>query len=148
MGETEGNIHLVWWGNVNQVCGKTRQIQWKMKVEQRWLEDRWRRPPNAARTRRGTDFGGSRDRQFVVIVATKDRFVFCALHASALCCSILWACVAYHFTAEPLLLLDVSTSQHLQLTGASLKGEKFDELTCCKGGILWRWQIEIMLALQ
>jgi hypothetical protein len=37
-------------GNVNQVCGKTRQNKWKMKG-----------PPNAARTRRGTDFGGSRE---------------------------------------------------------------------------------------
>jgi hypothetical protein len=33
----------------------------KWKMDQRWLEDRWRRLPNAARTRRGTDLGGSRD---------------------------------------------------------------------------------------
>jgi hypothetical protein len=36
--------------------------QWKM--ERRWLESRWRRPPNATRTRRGANFGGSRDMHF------------------------------------------------------------------------------------
>ena len=45
--------------------------------------------------------------------------------------------VAYHF-ASVLLLRDISISQkqHLQLTGAALSGQKFDELTCWKGGIL------------
>ena len=43
--------------------------------------------------------------------------------------------VAYHFAAEPLFLLYFSTS-HLQLTGAALAGQKFDELNCWKGGIL------------
>jgi hypothetical protein len=37
--------------------------------------------------------------------------LFHALCASALAIPILRACVAYHFAAEPLLLLDVSTSQ-------------------------------------
>jgi hypothetical protein len=49
--------------------------------------------------------------------------------------------------AEPLLLLDVSTSQHLQLTGATLAGQKLDELTCWKGGTLWRCHIEWHWAL-
>ena len=31
-------------------------------MERRWLESRWRRSPNTARTRRGADSGGSRDR--------------------------------------------------------------------------------------
>ena len=41
------------------MCGKTRQDKWKM--DRRWLEDRQRRPPSTARTRRGIDFGRSRD---------------------------------------------------------------------------------------
>jgi hypothetical protein len=41
-------------------------------------------------------------------VATEDRRF---LHASALNVPVLWACVAYHLVAKPLLLLDVSTSQ-------------------------------------
>jgi hypothetical protein len=36
---------------------------------------------------------------------------FYTLRASALGGHVLWACVAYHFVTEPLLLLDVSTSQ-------------------------------------
>ena len=43
---------------------KTKQMDiWEM--ERRWLESRWRRSPNAARTRRGVDFGGSRDSRCV-----------------------------------------------------------------------------------
>jgi hypothetical protein len=38
----------------------------------------------------------------IVSVATEDRRV---LHASALSGPVLWTCVAYHFTAEPLLSL-------------------------------------------
>jgi hypothetical protein len=50
---------------------------------------------------------------------------------------ILRACVGYRITAEPLFLLRVSTSQqNLQLTGTALAGQKFDKLTCWKGGIL------------
>ena len=54
---------------------------------------------------------------------------FYILHASALSGLVLSACVAYHLVAEPLLLLDVSTSQsqHLQLTGAALAGQTFDK---------------------
>ena len=33
----------------------------KWKMDQRWLEDRWRRTPSTAWTRRGNDFGRSRD---------------------------------------------------------------------------------------
>ena len=56
-------------------------------------------------------------------------------------CELVWA---YHFPAEPLLCLEVSTSQeqHLQLTGAALAGQKFDELTCWKGGILWQCHVK------
>uniref|UniRef100_A0A8C7NA02 Cohesin subunit SA n=1 Tax=Oncorhynchus kisutch TaxID=8019 RepID=A0A8C7NA02_ONCKI len=43
--------------------------------------------------------------------------------------------VSYHFAT--LLVLDISTSQQ-QLTGAALAGQKFDTLTCWKGGILER----------
>ena len=44
--------------------------------------------------------------------------------------------MAYHFAAEPLLLLDVSISQyqHLQLTGETLAGQTFGELTYWEGG--------------
>jgi hypothetical protein len=78
-------------------------------------------------------------------VATDDRR-FCA---SVLGGPILWACVAYHFAADPSLLLDISTSQyeHLQLTGAALVGQKFDELTCWKGVILWWGHVESHWAL-
>jgi hypothetical protein len=43
--------------------------------------------------------------------------------------------MAYHFAAKPLLLLDISTShlQHLQLTGAALAVQKFDNQTCWNG---------------
>ena len=44
----------------------------------------------------------------VMSVATEDRRF---LRASAHGGPVLWACVAYHFVDEPLLLLDVSTSQ-------------------------------------
>ena len=44
----------------------------------------------------------------VVCVATEDRLFLCP---SALCGPVLSAFVAYHFVAEQLLLLDVSTSQ-------------------------------------
>ena len=36
---------------------------------------------------------------------------FCALRVSALGCPVLRACVAYHFAAEQLLILDVSSSK-------------------------------------
>jgi hypothetical protein len=54
---------------------------------------------------------------------------FYTLLASVLGSPILWACVAYHFVDELLLLLDVSTSQsqHLQLTRVEIW------LTCWKG---------------
>jgi hypothetical protein len=39
------------------------------------------------------------------------QIIFYSLCASTLGGPVLWACVAYHFTAEPLLLLDVSNSQ-------------------------------------
>ena len=59
-------------------------------------------------------------RNSVGSVATEDRRF---LRASALGGPVLWACVAYHFAAKPLLLLDVSTSQNqpLQLTGGQLQ---------------------------
>ena len=41
--------------------GRQDKTNGKWKMDQWWLEDWWRRPPNTARTRRGTDFGGSRD---------------------------------------------------------------------------------------
>uniref|UniRef100_A0A8C7L748 Cohesin subunit SA n=1 Tax=Oncorhynchus kisutch TaxID=8019 RepID=A0A8C7L748_ONCKI len=47
--------------------------------------------------------------------------------------------VSYHFAT--LLVLDISTSQQ-QLTGAALAGQKFDTLTCWKGGILERCHVE------
>ena len=52
---------------------------------------------------------------------------FYELRSSALSGPNLWACVAYHFAAESLLLLDVSTWQllHLQLTWAALAGQLF-----------------------
>ena len=89
-------------------------------------------------------------RQFwnlVLSVATED---IPFLRASALSGPILWACVAYQFVAESLLLLDVSTSQkqHFQLTVAPLAGQKFDKLTYWKGSILWRCHVESHRALQ
>ena len=67
----------------------------------------------------------------VVSVATEDRLCLRATHFST-GGPVLCACVAYHFVAEALLLLDVFTSQkqHLQLTGAAIAGYKFDKLTC------------------
>ena len=55
-------------GNENQVCRKTRQNKWKMKSGSTMA----RRPvtPNVARTRRGTDFGGSRDSQLLSVTVT------------------------------------------------------------------------------
>ena len=44
----------------------------------------------------------------VVSVATEDRWFWCTTAPGS---PVLWACVAYHFAAEPLLLLDISTSQ-------------------------------------
>ena len=48
----------------------------------------------------------------VLSVATENIYIFFyMLRASALGGTVLWACVAYHFAAEPLLLLEVSISQ-------------------------------------
>ena len=50
--------------------------------------------------------------------------------------------MAYHFVAELLLLLDISTSQQqLKLTGAALAGQKFDELVG-KVASYDKWQVE------
>jgi hypothetical protein len=56
-------------------------------------------------------------------VAYEDILFF--LHTSALGSPVLWACVAYHFVAELLLLLDVFTSQyqHLVDRGSSSRAE-------------------------
>ena len=83
----------------------------------------------------GNPFLEDPDEQFLLQPRTD---YFYALHASEFGGPVLCACVDYHFTAEPLLLLDISTSQeqHLQLTGAALARQTFDELTCWKGGIL------------
>ena len=42
----------------------------------------------------------------VLSVATEDRLF---VHATCFSGPVLWACTTYHFAAEPLLLLDVST---------------------------------------
>jgi hypothetical protein len=49
----------------------------------------------------------------VVSLATNNRW---SLHTTRFSGPVLWACVAYHFTAEPLLLLDVSTFTITALT--------------------------------
>jgi hypothetical protein len=41
-------------------------------VDRWWLEGRWRRPPNTAWTRRGTDFGGSRDTLPTSVITTSE----------------------------------------------------------------------------
>ena len=41
------------------------------------------------------------------VLQSEDRWLWFLQHSTVL----LWTCVAYHFAAEPLLLLDVSTSQ-------------------------------------
>ena len=76
----------------------------------------------------------------VVSVATEVRHVFTRFSTP-----VLWACVAYHFTAEPLLLLDVShfTITALRVDWGSSAGQKFDKLTCWKGGILWQKVTEL-----
>ena len=68
-------------------------------------------------------------------IALKEDKLF--LRTSALGGLVLWACMAYHFAAEPLLLLDVSTSQY----------QNFYKLTCWTGGILWWCHVESHWAL-
>jgi hypothetical protein len=85
----------------------------------------------------------------VVSVATKDRWFLRDMyfstrrsHSVSLCGLPLcgWAGVAprrFHFN-----------EQNLQLTRAALAGQKFDKLTCWKGGILWCCHVESHWALQ
>jgi hypothetical protein len=63
---------------------------------------------------------------------------FSDLCISALGGPVPWACVAYHFAAEPLLLLDVSTSQeqHLLLTGANFKNWLFGKVASYDSAML------------
>ena len=49
------------YGIGTRCVGRQDKTNGKWKVDRRWLEGRRHRPPNAAWTRRGTDFGGSRD---------------------------------------------------------------------------------------
>ena len=54
------NTHVI--DGIGTRCdGRQDKTKGKWKEDQRWLEGRWLRPPNTARTRRGTNFGGSRD---------------------------------------------------------------------------------------
>ena len=85
----------------------------------------------------------------IVSVATDDRLFFHATcfstrqtHSVSLCGLPLrwWGIVAprrFRFTITA-----------LKLTGAALAGQKFDELTCWKGGIRWRCHVESHWALK
>ena len=55
-------------GMKTRCVGKQDKTNGKWKMDWRWLEDRRRLPPNTARTRRGTDFGRSRDSNIFEIV--------------------------------------------------------------------------------
>ena len=49
-------------GIETRCVGRQDKTNGKWKMDQWWLEDRWRRPPSTARTRRVNDFGRSRDK--------------------------------------------------------------------------------------